>query len=178
MVMLADELLAQLEALLFAAGDPVSCKRLAEIMELSEREVAALLDRLREELQQPARGVMLQEVAGGFQLTTKPVFQEALVRLGRTPPAALSPAALETLAIIAFRQPVTKAEIEQLRGVKVDSVLNTLLERDMVKELGRREAAGRPILYGTTNRFLQAFGLKSLQDLPAAAAHISTAARL
>lgn len=176
--MLNNELLGQLEALLFAAGDPVSKKRLAEIMGLPAQEVAALLERLKAQLQRPERGIILQEVAGGFQLTTKPMFKELLQRLGRTPPAALSPAALETLAIIAFRQPVTKAEIEQLRGVKVDSVLNTLLERDMVKELGRREAAGRPILYGTTDRFLQAFGLKSLQDLPDPAAYLSTTARL
>lgn len=171
--MFDSELMGQIEALLFAAGDPVPAKKIGEILGIAEEEVWRLVAQMQTQLRQPERGLVIMDVAGGLQLGTKPAFKAIIERLGRTPPATLSQAALETLAIIAFRQPVTKAEIEHLRGVKVDSAINTLLERNLIKELGRKDAIGRPILYGTTEYFLRAFGLKSLQELPNLMSHFT-----
>ncbi|MPN64529.1 Segregation and condensation protein B [bioreactor metagenome] len=112
------------------------------------------------------RGVTIIEVAGGYQMCTKPELMPIVEKLAGVQETRLSSAAMETLSIVAFRQPITKQEIENIRGVKVDKVLVTLLDRGLINEVGRKEALGRPILYGTTNDFLKCFGLKSLQDLP------------
>jgi len=155
-----------LEALLLATPEPLSIKRIAEIMELDEKDARILVDDLRKEYQQAGRGIQIRELAGGYALTTLPEHAKYVERLLQPRGKGLSHAALETLAIIAYRQPITRAEIEGVRGVQAGSSLETLLERRLVKELGRKEVPGRPMLYGTTKEFLQYFGLNDLSDLP------------
>lgn len=157
---------AILEAILLASPDPLTLKRIAEVMGLDERDASILVEDLRKEYQQPGRGLYLQELAGGWVLTTRPEYAEWVEKLLQPKGKGLSHAALETLAIIAYRQPVTRAEIEGVRGVKADRALETLMERKLVREVGRKEGPGRPMLYGTTREFLQYFGLKEISDLP------------
>jgi len=162
-----EQLVAALEALLFASPDPVSTSGLCRLTGWDEAGVQAALSLLEEGLRSGTRGVCLQKVAGGWQLVTKPQFADLIAAAGAArSPAPLSQAALETLAIVAYRQPVTRAEIEQLRGVRVESALQSLLDRELIEEAGRADAPGRPILYRTTQRFLQWCGLNSLADLP------------
>ena len=157
---------AILEAILLASPEPLSVKKIAEVIGLDEKDARILVEDLRKEYQQPGRGLYVQEMGGGWVLTTRPEYVEYVERLNTPKGKGLSHAALETLAIIAYRQPITKAEIEGVRGVKVDRSVETLIERRLVKEVGRKEAPGRPMLYGTTKEFLQYFGLKDLADLP------------
>jgi segregation and condensation protein B len=156
---------AQVECLLFVANEPVSVERLAAVLETDLGQVEEALVALGAEYSQ--RGLRLQRKRQRVQLVTAPEVAE-LVRafLGLELTGRLSPAALETLAIVAYRQPVTRAEIEAVRGVSSDSVLRTLLHRGLIEEQGRLEQAGRPIIYGTTFEFLQQFGLASLEALP------------
>lgn len=133
----------------------------------SEAEVAAALDELRGHLEEQGHGVVLVEVAGGFQIFTRPEFADeiAAARLVQRP-RKLSRAALETLAVIAYRQPVSRGEIEEIRGVSVEGVLRMLIEREFVTVTGRADGIGRPLLYGTTPRFLELLGLKDTSELP------------
>lgn len=159
--------LAILEALLFVAEEPLPLSRLQEILgEAGPDDVEAWLRDLALRLEAEGRGLMVQEVAGGFRLSTRPEVHPWIQRLQQVRPARLSRAALETLAIIAYRQPITRAEIEAIRGVAVDGVLRTLLERELVRMMGRKAEAGRPMLYGTSQQFLEHFGLRELGDLP------------
>jgi segregation and condensation protein B len=156
-----------LEALLFVAEEPLPLSRLQEV--LADEEPAATESSIRElalSLEDAGRGLMVQEIAGGFRLTTRPEANPWVSRLQVVKPARLSRAALETLAIIAYKQPITKAEVEAVRGVAVDGVIRTLLERDLIRMLGRKAEAGRPIVYGTSQGFLEHFGLKELGELP------------
>ena len=159
--------LGQMEALLFAAGEPLSVPQLAELLGMTKPQTWELLGLLQEEYNTDKRGLELREVAEGWQLCTKACHHEVIQQLANTQELKLSNASMETLAIIAYRQPVTRAEMEAIRGVKVDGVVNTLLEWELIAEAGRKETAGRPILYKTTKRFLEVFGLKTLKDLPA-----------
>lgn len=159
--------LGQLEALLFAAGEPLGVPQLADLLGLNKPQTWDLLALLQEEYTTDKRGLELREVAEGWQLCTKACHHESILQLANTQELKLSNASMETLAIIAYRQPVTRAEMEAIRGVKVDGVVNTLLEWELIAEAGRKETAGRPILYKTTKRFLEVFGLKTLKDLPA-----------
>lgn len=158
---------AALECLLFVAGGPVEASVLARSLQLEEEEIAAMVAELQELYDTQGHGLQIKKVAGGYKMCTRPEYAEYVEDFLKPDIPALSRAALETLAIIAYRQPVTKAEIEHLRGVKVDAVIHTLLARGLVAEVGRKEVPGRPILYGTTSRFLEHFGLASLEDLPA-----------
>lgn len=164
--MFYTNLKGNLEALLFVNGDPLSLKRIAEILEVDQENVKLLLAQLIQDMNQQERGLTIIEVAGGYQLCTKPHLAGFLEKLVQIKENKLSIPALETLSIIVFKQPITKQEIEAIRGVRVDKVLANLLERNLIKELGRKEAIGRPIIYGTTEVFLKCFGLKSLEDLP------------
>lgn len=155
-----------IEGLLFIAGEPLSIKKLAEMLELDEENLILLMEQLRDEYDKAERGIMIMEVAGGYQFGTRPEIAPYIEKMYKPQPAVLSPAALETLSIIAFKQPITRLEIEAIRGVKIDSALHTLLERKLVRELGRKEGLGRPIIYGTTDEFLRQFGLKDIGDLP------------
>lgn len=157
---------AALECLLFVAGGPVPLSTLASCLELPEEDVRELAAELQGLYNQERRGLQIREVAGGYQMCTRPQFANYIEALLQPELPALSMAALETLAIIAYRQPVTRAEIEYIRGVKVDGVLNTLLSRGLIQEAGRKDAPGRPILYTTTPRFLEFLGLKDLNELP------------
>jgi segregation and condensation protein B len=155
-----------LEALLFASGQPLPAIKMAEILNIDVDHVHSLIAEMNDAMSAEERGLTVVEVAGGYQLCTKPQHIETVSQLADVQDPKLSAAALETLAIVAFKQPVTKQEIEGIRGVKADRVVTTLLDRMLIKEVGRKETIGRPILYGTTNEFLQCFGLKSLDDLP------------
>lgn len=154
-----------LEALLFVASEPVPAARLAAVLELDEEAVTAALEHLRAHY--PAgRGLQVVRVAGGYQLRTRPELAGVVAAFLRPPAQKLSRQALETLAIVAYEQPITAPEIEALRGVNCDAVLKTLLEREMIREAGRKDAPGRPILYRTTDNFLSHFGLADLSELP------------
>lgn len=132
----------------------------------SKTEVLAALDDLRAWYGDPSRGIAMEEVAGGFRLVTRPQYAAILEKLFARPYAPLSRAALETLVIIAYRQPITRLEIEAIRGIKSEGVIATLVERGLIKEVGRGDTPGRPVLYGTTNLFLEHFGLRNISDLP------------
>lgn len=160
-------LAAKIEALLLATGEPISVSAIAGLVEASKSEVEESLRSLQSDCAAENRGINVVEIAGGWQLATKaehaPLI-EAMLREVRK--VRLSPASLETLAIIAYRQPITRAEVEQIRGVNIDGVMKTLLDRDLVRITGKKEEVGRPLLYGTTDNFLMRFGLKNLSDLP------------
>jgi segregation and condensation protein B len=162
-----DEQKRIVEALVLAAREPLSAARLAQaVPRLTPARARDLALELRADYEREGRGFELAEVAGGFQLRTRPELAEFVQRLEQERPARLSRAALETLAVIAYRQPATRAEIEHVRGVEAGPVLRSLLERHLVRIAGHREVPGRPMLYGTTRRFLEVFGLASLEDLP------------
>lgn len=162
-----DRAKAIVECLLFASSEPLAPKTAAEIMGLDEKTTRNLLLELKDFYDSQGRGIQVVEMAGGFQMATRPEYAAYVKELANTPKyAPLSPAALETLAIIAYKQPITKSEIEHIRGVRIEGVLGTLLERGLVRELGRKEAVGRPILYGTTDSFLKYLGLRDLSELP------------
>lgn len=166
-VNVAPDRLAILEALLFVAEEPLPLSKLQEILaDASSADTDGSLRDLAVRLESEGRGVMVQEVAGGFRLTTRPDVHAWIQKLQQVKPARLSRAALETLAIVAYRQPITRAEVEAIRGVAVDGVLRTLLERELVRMMGRKAEAGRPMLYGTSQQFLEHFGLRELGDLP------------
>lgn len=159
------DLPACLEALLFVSAEPVSAVQLAAALEVSVAAVEEGLRALEGELQ--SRGLRLQRHGGRFQLTTAPEMAERIERfLGLEATSRLSRAALETLAIVAYQQPVTRPYLESVRGVSSDAVIKSLLSKGLIQEVGRAEGPGRPILYGTTADFLQYFGLASLTDLP------------
>lgn len=155
------------EALLFVAEEPLPPDRLQEALgDEDPAATEATIRELAERLEEEGRGLMVQEVAGGFRLATRPEAHPWIQRLQQVKPAKLSRPALETLAIIAYKQPITRAEIEAIRGVAVEGVMRTLLERGLTRMLGRKAEAGRPILYGTSAGFLEHFGFKDLGDLP------------
>jgi segregation and condensation protein B len=162
-----ERLKAILESLLFAAGEPVSLNRLAAVLDsVPKEQIRDALTALGSQYAQGGRGLTVEEVAGGYQLRSRKEFAPQIRKLLAGKPPRLSRSLLETLAIIAYRQPVTRPEIEQVRGVDCGGVLETLLERRLVKIAGRKEAPGRPMLYATTSEFLEVFGLKDLDSLP------------
>ncbi len=156
-----------IESLLFVADGPLTIQRLGEVLEGVEKEdLRSTLDELQAELENSGRGVRLVEVAGGYQLRTAKVNADWVKKFLGGRPARMGRATLETLAIIAYRQPITRAEIEAIRGVDVDGVINTLLDRSLIRAVARKDVPGRPFLYGTTPGFLQLFNLKDLTHLP------------
>jgi segregation and condensation protein B len=155
------------EALVLGAPEPVSAQKIADVVPgLEADDARALVAELQREYEEQGRAFEVWEVAGGYQLRTRPEYASYLRLLHRERPLRLSRAALETLAVVAYRQPVTRAEIEAVRGVEVDAVMRSLLERQLVRIAGHREVPGRPMLYATTKRFLEVFGLGRLEDLP------------
>jgi segregation and condensation protein B len=163
----AAELKAILEALIFASPDPLTPKAIYKLLDAEPKEdVQAALDQLKQDYERPG-GLQLVEVAGGFQIVTRPDLHEWVRRLFHERTSQkLSVQALETLAVIAYRQPVTALEITEIRGVNTSGVINTLLERHLVKIVGRKQVVGRPFMYATTKEFLIRFGLNDLSDLP------------
>ena len=156
-----------LESILFVSESPVRLKTLLEIIPEAGKET--ILDGIRtlmKEYEDPSKGVELVEVAGGYQLRTKPQWAEWISRLKKAKPVKFSQSAMETLAIVAYRQPVIRSQIEAIRGVDAGWILRTLMEKGLIKMMGRKDLPGRPIIYGTTQGFLELFSLNSLQDLP------------
>ncbi|MEI2472660.1 SMC-Scp complex subunit ScpB [Peribacillus frigoritolerans] len=157
-----------LEALLFAAGDEgLSVKQIASVLEITEYQATDIVESLKEEYVTDVRGIQVIEIAGVYQMTTKKEHSDYLKRLVETSSTqGLSQAALETLAIIAYKQPITRAEIDEIRGVKTERPIHTLVTKVLIKEVGRAEGSGRAYLYGTTKEFLDYFGLNSIDELP------------
>ena len=164
----SSELKKIIEALLFTSEKPITIEQMKEVIEEVEtKEIKASLAEIMGEYDTLGRSFKVYEVAGGYQMVTAPEFADYLKKFYRVKSKdKLSKPALETLAVIAYRQPITKAEIEDIRGVNVDGVVETLADRSMIKITGRKDAPGRPILYGTTKEFLERFGLSSLNELP------------
>lgn len=156
-----------IEAVIFSADSPMSFERIAGVMESEDRdEVRAALKELIEDYQDSHRGIYIEEVAGGYQIRTRPEHAPWIRRLFKIGVQRVSRAALESLSIVAYRQPLTRAELEEIRGVDSAGVLRTLLEKRLVKIVGRQDAPGRPVVYGTTKEFLETFSLKDLSSLP------------
>jgi segregation and condensation protein B len=163
-----DAKLARLEAALILADEPLTARKLADAVALADAaEARKLIEKLKEMYDLDGSAFQIEEIAGGFQLLTRPRYHPWLIRLKRTGhELRISPAALETLAVIAYKQPIMRAEVEKIRGVSCAELIRLLMEKGLVKISGRHDSLGRPQLYGTSKKFLQAFGLNSLKDLP------------
>lgn len=158
---------AIIEAVLFTMGEAVPISRLAEVLESDTRSVKKILKEMDEMYQEENRGIFLNRFDDAVQLCTKKEFYEQLIKIAKTPKKiTLTDTVIETLAIVAYKQPVTRVEIEQVRGVSCEYAINKLLEYDLICELGRLDAPGRPLLFGTTEQFLRCFGVQNLSELP------------
>lgn len=163
-----DPKLARLEAVLLLADEPLPARRIADVAGLADAtEARRMLDQLRDLYDADSTAFQIEELAGGYQLLTRPRYHPWLARLKRTGyELRLTPASLETLAVIAYKQPIMRAEVEKIRGVMCAEIIRMLMEKGLVRVSGRHNSLGRPQLYGTTKKFLQAFGLNALKDLP------------
>lgn len=158
---------AIIEAILFTMGESVELSKIAEAIELDKKETKQILDNMIEEWNNSERGVTIIELNGSYQMCTKSEMYEYLIRIAKQPKRrVLTDVLLETLSIIAYKQPVTKAEIEKIRGVSSDHAVSKLVEYNLICELGRLDAPGRPLLFGTTEEFLRSFGVNSIDNLP------------
>ncbi|WP_188691992.1 SMC-Scp complex subunit ScpB [Pullulanibacillus camelliae] len=157
-----------LEALLYVTGEEgLTLEQITQVLDCTTDEALEVIERYKRELLDSGRGLTLAEIAGGYQLITKPELSPYIERLVDAPkPASLTQAALETLAVIAYKQPVSRAEVEEVRGVKSEKAIHNLVAKGLIKEVGRAEGTGRAILYGVTASFLSHFGLKSIEELP------------
>ena len=168
MEMSISQMEAVIEAVLFTMGESVETSKLALAIEQDVGTAGKIIRNMMDKYNSEDRGIKIIELENSFQMCTKADYYEHLIKVASQPKRhVLSDAALETLSIIAYKQPVTRIEIEQIRGVKCDYVVNKLLEYNLIQELGRLDAPGRPILFGTTEDFLRSFGLTSVEDLPA-----------
>lgn len=159
--------LATLEAVLFAMGDSVEISRLAGVIEEDVKTTRKLLEELTEQYKANDGGIMITWLEDSVQMCTRPEFYDDLIKIATAPRRpTLTESVIETLSIVAYKQPVTRAEIERIRGVNSDHAINRLLEYDLICELGRMDAPGKPILFGTTEQFLKTFGVKSVDELP------------
>lgn len=162
-----ENISAVIEALILSSESPLALEKICAILDgVDKIDVREALNHLMAGYEERQSGISIQEVAGGFQFRTKPEMASWVKKLKGTKPASLSPAALETLAIVAYRQPIVKAEIESIRGVDVSAPLKGLLDKKLVRILGRKDVPGKPIIYGTTKKFLEVFNLNELTDLP------------
>lgn len=159
-----DNLARAIECLLFTSSEPLSVSRLCEVLETDRDTLEQALERLKGMIAES--GLQVMEMAGGYVLATKPEYASYIQRLLQPAPTRLSPQALETLAVIAYRQPMTRPEIDDIRGVNSQHAIATLVEKGLVTTVGRKDTVGRPLLYGTTPYFLTTFGLKDLRELP------------
>lgn len=158
---------AVLEAILFTMGESIEVDRLSTVIEEDERATRELLMEMKEEYEKRDSGVTLMELEDSFQMCTKGEMYEYLIKIAKTPRKyVLTDTLLETLSIVAYKQPITRLEIEKIRGVSCDHAVNRLVEFGLIKEVGRMDAPGRPLLFGTTEEFLRSFGVKSLEELP------------
>lgn len=163
-----DNLKAIVEALIFVSDLPISIDKIKEILgeEAEKKEIAEVIDTIKREYEERAGGIFIREIAGGYQFRTGEDNAPWIKKLKAIKPMTLSQAAMETLAMIVYRQPIMKSDIEQVRGVDVSGVLKGLLEKNLVRIVGRKDVPGRPIIYGTTRKFLEVFNLRDLSDLP------------
>jgi len=161
-----DEAKSIIESLFFVTSEPLTVKSISEIISRDDQDVLALIKEIKADCERERRGFCLMEVAGGYSFATRTEHSVFIEKLVKPRLSLLSQAALETLAIIAYRQPITRSEVDEIRGVMSDSAISTLLERGLIQETGRREGPGRPMLFGTTPEFLKYMGLKSLEELP------------
>ena len=162
-----DDLKNIIESLIFISDGPLTLDQIKSVLPGADpKQIRLMIDELIKEYDTPPRGFYLREIAGGIQFRTRPEYKEYIAALLRSTPPKLSKAGLETLAIIAYKQPVIRADIEHIRGVDCGGVLRMLMERKLVRVLGRREIPGRPLIYATTKKFLEVFDLKNLKDLP------------
>jgi segregation and condensation protein B len=162
-----DNLKNIIESLIFISDGPLTLDQIKGVLPGADpKQIRLMIDELIKEYETPPRGFYIREIAGGIQFRTRPEYKEYIAALLRSTPPKLSKAGLETLAIIAYKQPVIRADIEHIRGVDCGGVLRMLMERKLVRVLGRREIPGRPLIYATTKKFLEIFDLKSLKDLP------------
>jgi segregation and condensation protein B len=165
-MLMRNEIKAAIEAILFVHSEPVSMERLIEALDIPLIDLKEILLEMMEEYKDSKRGIQLLRGDNGYTLTTKPQISEILNRMIQPVKRRLSPATLETLAIIAYRQPVTRMDIENIRGVRSDKIIQNLLDRGLIKEAGHKDAIGKPMLYSTSEEFLHLFGLTSLKELP------------
>ena len=162
-----ENIKAVMEALIFASDTPLALEKICMILSGAEKqEIKEALEKLILEYDERQAGIYLQEVAGGFQFRTRPELSVWIKKLKSTKPHSLSPQAMETLAIVAYKQPIVKSEIESIRGVDVGAPLKGLLDKKLIRIVGRKDVPGKPIIYGTTKKFLEVFNLKNLTDLP------------
>ncbi|MCX7843185.1 MAG: SMC-Scp complex subunit ScpB [Clostridia bacterium] len=158
---------AIIEGLLFASGDPLPLEDICEILELDKKTARLVMDNMISSFKNSNRGIMIREINNAYQMCTRPEHFDFIKRLNEPrQKQVLSQAAFEVLSIVAYNQPITKAKIEQIRGVNSDSAISKLLERNLIKEAGRMDAPGKPILYATTEEFLRCFGFRTIADLP------------
>jgi len=158
---------AVIEAILFTMGESVEGNKIAEVIEEDIKTTKQIIKELSDKYESQERGISIIELDGAYQMCTKGEMYEYLIKIAKTPRKyVLTETVLETLSIIAYKQPITRLEIEKIRGVSCDHAVNKLVELDLIKELGRLDAPGRPLLFGTTEQFLRSFGVKSLEDLP------------
>ena len=158
---------AIIESILFTMGESVELSKIAAAIELDKNETKRLLDELIKDYESADRGIAIMELDGSYQMCTKPEMYEYLIRIAKQPKhRALTDVLLETLSIIAYKQPITRVEIEKIRGVSCDHAVNKLLEYNLIQELGRLDAPGKPLLFGTTEEFLRSFGVHSIDELP------------
>jgi segregation and condensation protein B len=162
-----ENIKAVIEALIFASDAPLALEKIRIILsDIEKTEIKEAFEKLVLEYNERQGGIYLQEVAGGFQFRTRPELSPWVKKLKSTKPHSLSPQAMETLAIVAYKQPIVKSEIESIRGVDVGAPLKSLLDRKLIRIVGRKDVPGKPIIYGTTRKFLEVFNLKDLLDLP------------
>ena len=162
-----EEKAAIIEALLFASETPLVAERVAEVLpDMDKKEIQSVLEELARSYEQRGGGILLTAVAGGYQFRTRTEMAPWIRKLRAGRPAVLSPAAMETLAVVAYRQPLVKAEVDRIRGVDAGGTLKGLLEKKLVRIVGRKDVPGKPIIYGTTRKFLEVFNLKDLSELP------------
>ncbi len=158
---------AQIEAILFTMGESVENKKIANALELTTAQVKKIVKEIQKDLESEDRGIKIIELDGAYQMCTKPEMYEALIKVAKQPKRqVLTDVLMETLSIIAYKQPITKSEIERIRGVKSDFAVNKLVEYMLVEEVGRMDTPGRPLLFGTTEEFLRRFGVESSDSLP------------
>lgn len=161
------KIMAVIEAVLFAMGDSVELSTLGHVLEMPEKEIRPIIARMNDKYKRADRGIYIVELENAVQLSTKPNMYDYLIKVAKAQRKyVLTDTLLETLSIIAYKQPVTRLEVEKIRGVSCDHAVNRLLEFNLIQELGRLDAPGRPLLFGTTEEFLRTFGVKSLGDLP------------
>lgn len=167
----------RIEAILYVSGEAVSIRDMAKALQISEPALKKALNEIRDEYDYEQRGFLLKRFGDKVQLATRPLYSEDVVRLLQpVQQQSLTQAAMETLAVVAYKQPVTRAEVEAIRGVKCDYSLQSLMIKGMIDEVGRKDTIGRPILYGTTDKFLSHFGIQTLEELPPLPEHDEEAA--